>query len=392
MEKQEVTSLTAIDLSAAFDTVDHDTLLLVLKKCFGVNNSALTWFDSYLRPRQMHVVVPGASSQPCALPFSVPQGSAAGPVLYNVYASTLQSVVTGQNISGYADDHAIYSSFKPQTLSEHRTIEDQEDCLQSVKCWMSKNRLKMNDEKTEFIMIGHHSQLRKCETTKITVGTTAISASDCIKYLGVFVDQELSFKQHIINKSKTAALNLRNIRQLRKHLSDSSCKTLVQALVISHLDYSNAIFVDLPAVTLKPAQRIQNMAAKLVLNKRKFDSATEALYHLHWLPIYQRSKFKLLLLVFKSLHDQAPIYLKDLLVKQPIRRSTRSSSSSCDNLIVPFTKRVTFAARSFAVAGPKYWNSLPNHIKSSPDTEHFRRNLKTFLFNQHFQNFNLQCF
>ena len=249
---------------------------------------------------------------------------------------------------------------------------------------MSKNRLKMNEEKTEFILIGHSSQRKNCETTTIKVGSTSVTASERVKYLGVWIDQDLSFKHHIVNKSRIAALNLRNIRQLRKYLSESSCKTLVQALVMSHLDYSNAVFVDLPAVTLYPAQRIQNMAAKLILNKSKFDSSTEALHELHWLPIHQRCIFKLCLLVFKSLHDQAPSYLKDLLVKKPIRRFTRSSTSSPNDLLVPFTKRHTFAARSFAVAGPKYWNSLSPHIKSSCDIDNFRKNLKTFLFNQYF--------
>ena len=153
-------------------------------------------------------------------------------------------------------------------------------------------------------MIGHHSQLKKCDTSSTKVGNTSVNASSNVKYLGVWIDKELSFKRYNISKSKIAALNLCNIRKLRKYLT--SCKTLVQVLVMSHLDYSNAIFVDLPAVTLKPAQCIQNMAAKLVLNKRKYDSATEAFHQLHWLPIHQLSIFKLCLLVFKALHDQAP--------------------------------------------------------------------------------------
>ena len=383
MERQEVTSLIAIDLSAAFDTVDHDTLLCVLNKCFGFENDALQWFESYLRPRKMHVVIPGSTSKPSELTFSVPQGSVAGPILYTMYASTMASVVNDQNITGYADDHAIYSSFKPRTPSELQTIAKQEQCLESVKTWMSQNRLKMNDDKTEVILFGHRSQLKKCDTTHVKVGSTAVAVSDQIKYLGVYTDRELSFKHHIINKSKIAAVNLRNIRNIRKHLSDSSCKTLIQALVMSHLDYSNAVFIDLPAVTLRPAQRIQNFAAKVILNRGYRDSASDALQELHWLPIYQRCKFKVLLQVYKCLHNQAPDYLKDLLISQPSRRYTRSSAN-CDNLIVPLTKRATFAARSFSVAAPKYWNSLPRDVKLCATTELFRRKLKTFLFNEHF--------
>ena len=383
MERQEITSLITIDLSAAFDTVNHDTLLLVLNKCFGFKEAALSWFESYLRPRQMHVVIPGFESQPCDLPFSVPQGSVAGPVLYTMYASTMQSVVVNQNISGYADDHAIYNSFKPQPSIEKKVIAEQEKCLRSIRLWMSQNRLKMNDEKTEFMLIGHRAQLQKCKTKQIKVGPSSVSISDHIKYLGVLTDTELSFKQHIISKSKIAALNLRNIRCLRKYLTEASCKTLVQALVMSHLDYSNAIFTDLPSTTMEPAQRIQNFAAKVILNRQKYDSATDALYELHWLPIHQRCKFKTLLLVYKCLNDQAPEYLKNLLVKQPFIRTTRSSSVNSNKLIVPFVKCSTFAARSFAVTGPKYWNPLSNELKSCKDTDHFRKQLMTFLFSEY---------
>ena len=171
----------------------------------------------------------------------------------------------------------------------------------------------MNDEKTECMLVGHRLRLSKCKSTHIMVDGTKVKMSDGINYLGLWIDKEFTFKNHIINKSKVAALNLWNIRQPRKHLNNDSCKTLVQAYVMSHLDYGNAIFADLPVSTLKPAQRIQNIAAKVVLRRHKHESATEALRDLDWLPIRQRCMFKLLLQVYKSLHNQAPSYLRNLL-------------------------------------------------------------------------------
>ena len=98
MEHQEVTPLVAIDLSAAFDTVDHNLLLSVLSKKFGVVNNALKWFDSYLRPRRFQVQIDDTKSKEIELPFSVPQGSCAGAVLYSAYTSTLQEVI--QDLDG----------------------------------------------------------------------------------------------------------------------------------------------------------------------------------------------------------------------------------------------------------------------------------------------------
>jgi hypothetical protein len=388
MENQLVTSIISMEISAAFDTVDHNILLNVLRNCFGIKNQALKWVDNYLRPRSLHVKISDTSSTSRPLPFSVPQGSAAGPILYTAYASTLQYTIKDFNnsISGYADDHMIYDSFSsaiPQ--SESSCLDHQEQCLNSIRDWMSSNRLKMNDSKTEFILCGHKAQLKKCQRDLITVGSIPIQVSKSIKYLGILLDAELNFKSHIINKCKIASLNLRNIRAIRKHLSVESCKTLVQALVISHLDYGNAILTDLPESTLKPAQRIQNHAAKIILGRQKYDSTTSALHDLHWLPIRLRCRFKLLLLVFKCLHQQAPSYLCDLLVLQNTSsRPTRSSASSGTRLIVPRTARSTFASRSFSVAGPYYWNKLPTDLRICNNTDTFRKKLKTHLFNEYF--------
>ena len=121
MEHQEVTPLVTIDLSPTFDTVDHDMLLSVLSKKFGVVDNALKWFDAYLRPRRFQVLIGDTRSKEIDLPFLVPQGSCAGPVLYSAYASTLQEVINDQNESprinkpielhGFVDNHAYKKSF-----------------------------------------------------------------------------------------------------------------------------------------------------------------------------------------------------------------------------------------------------------------------------------------
>ena len=163
MEHQEVTPLVAIDQSAAFDTVDHDLLLSLLSKKFGVVHNALKWFDSYLRPRRFHVQIDDTKSKETELPFSLPQGSCAGPVLYSAYASTLQEVIQDPDgssstykpidLHGFADDHAYKKSFAAKSRTdETNTMGELVNCASRIKNWMDGNRLKMNDSKTEFIM------------------------------------------------------------------------------------------------------------------------------------------------------------------------------------------------------------------------------------------------
>jgi hypothetical protein len=153
--------------------------------------------------------------------------------------------------------------------------------------------------------------------------------------------------------------NVHRIKQIRKYLDSDSCKTLVSSLVMSHLDYANSIFYGLPNITVKKLQRVQNAAAKLILNKSYMDSSTECLKQLHWLPIWIRIEYKLILLVFKCLSGKAPAYLSDLLIPTPQGAYGLRSSTQSKLLIVPYTSKITFAARSFSVAGPKLWNALP---------------------------------
>ena len=151
MESKKITSLTCIDLSAAFDTVDHGILLNVLQNKFGISGNALSWFKSYLQPRFCKVNIHNANSEDKELHFSVPQGSCAGPVLYSVYASTLQEVVP-LDLHGYADDHGLKTNFMPVPEYEAKEIADTEQCLTDIKTWMDHNQLHMNNAKTEFIL------------------------------------------------------------------------------------------------------------------------------------------------------------------------------------------------------------------------------------------------
>lgn len=208
-----------------------------------------------------------------------------------------------------------------------------------------------------------------------------IEISDCIKYLGVLLDSKVSLKKQIQSKCKTAAFNLLWIKRVRHLLHEDACHTLVRGLVLSHLDYCNAIYAGLPNVELDKLQRVQNMAAKLVTGVNKYDSASKCLKDLHWLPIRERIKYKVLCLVFISIMGKGPSYLQKLLTLAPIRRTDLRSSNQCKRLLVPFTKLKTFAARSFSCIGPYWWNQLPNNIKEQPNIDLFRSKLTILSIN-----------
>ena len=147
-DKQCVTLVTAIDLSAAFDMVNHSLLLKILNQTYSIKGTAFRWFDTYLSDQSVCVQINNSVSQELDLPFSVPQGSCAGPILLNIYTSTLTSFLGSSNcdLLGYADDNTISACIDPNIHNnEQQVIGNTRDSLDKTKHWMCLNRLKMND-------------------------------------------------------------------------------------------------------------------------------------------------------------------------------------------------------------------------------------------------------
>ena len=382
MDCGDVTLLVLIDLSAAFDTVDHKILLQRLLTEFGISGTPLKWLQSYLDGRRQVITINDAQSPEYLLQHGVPQGSCLGPILFSLYASALTKVIQKhlKNTHGYADDNQLYLAFKPcGRQNESLAKSCIERCLTDVKVWMTVNKLKMNDSKTEFIIIGSKQNLAKVEMDSIDVGEIRIHAVDSIRNLGAFFDRNLNMITHIAKKSKIAFNHLYNIRKIRHYLTKSATESLIHAFITSHLDYANSLLVGLPKCHTDRLQRILNSAARLVFQLPKYSHVTGLLRELHWLPMRARIEFKILLLTFKAIHGLAPKYLTDALsVQKPSRYSLRSSNTI--NLVTPMAKRKTMGDRAFAVAGPRLWNKLPAHIKSCTMVEQFKAKLKAHLF------------
>ena len=259
MEKQLVTVVVILDLSAAFDTVDHDLLLDVLEEQYGIVGTARQWYTSYLKPRTFKVSIRGTTSQPRQLDYSVCQGSVQGAYLFIAYASMFDLVVqpSGLELNGFADDHSICNTFKPSKLDhkeELDTITTIESTMLDIKSWMDQVCLKLNESKTEFIYFGWPSQLGKCVATTMDVNGEIITRSNVTKYLGAHLDSTLNLKQHIKTKCKAAMFNLQRICATRKYLTRSASNKLMVSLVISHLDYANALLGGLQKYSIDQLQ------------------------------------------------------------------------------------------------------------------------------------------
>ena len=248
---------------------------------------------------------------------------------------------------------------------------------------MLSNRLLINDSKTECIIIGSKQKLSKININEITVGESTIEPVEVVQSLGMWFDSHMSMDIHIGKVCSKAFRSLYNIRQIRKFLSEDTTKILVHAFVTSHLDYCNSLFYGLPQSQYDRLQRVLNAAARVVCLIPKFDYITPILIGLHWLPVRYRVIFKILLLVYKALHTNAPPYISHLLIPKHIGSySLRLNEQNL--LIVPKTTRKTFGDRAFAKAGPFLWNERPADIREASTVETFKSRLKTFLFKNAF--------
>ena len=372
-DAKSATVVLLLDLSAAFDTVEHSVLLRILEKEIGLSGTVLKWFKSFLTSRTQRTRLGNAVSDDIIIMFGVPQGSVLGPVLFNLYIRSIYLTVKslGFSIYGYADDHQVLKTFKPK--DQHLCLtEDLSLCVYLIQQWMNKYFLQLNASKTQIILFGPPDILNKVPIGGIFIcqGIT-IRFVSTVKNLGTKMDSSLSMSNQVLSLKKTCFFTLRKIRKIRFLLSRDHLKTIVNSLVVSCLDYCNALYYGIGQKLQLQLQQIQNAASKLVMGKFKYNHMDDDLKNLHWLTVKKRVIFKIALLVHKSLNGLAPPYLQDL-----FRYASHGNTVRLD---VPYTSS-KYGSRAFSVIGPKIYNSLPSFIKEISDISTFKQKLKTHLF------------
>ena len=379
---QETTLLGLLDMSAAFDTVDLNILLRRLETSYCLSGTVLNWLSSFVTDRTQAVAFDGNTSLPVKLICGVPQGSVLGPLLFVLYAADVLKIALshGVQIHAYADDLQTYISCK--AVNQHAAVSQVLACVNDIADWMSSNRLKLNADKTEFIWLGTRQQLRKISRQALNVGGVSVTAVNKVRDLGVIVDDELTMAAHIKHVVRSSFYQLRQLRSVRRSLPFEARRALVTAFISSRLDYCNAILYGVAASNINQLQTVMNAAARLVTGIGKYEHITPVLRDvLHWLPVSQRITFKIAVLAFSCIRGTGPAYFNDVcipLADIPGRASLRAAEHG--DLFVPSTK-TKISSRSFRVAAPTVWNSLPQHLHvKTLSRQQFKNGLKTHLF------------
>ena len=234
----------------------------------------------------------------------------------------------------------------------------------------------LNESKTKIIIFGNkqfHDHINLVGT--FTQTGECITFNDEVKYLGVFLDNLLSFEKQI-NKVVSSCYNeLKNIASIRNFISQKHCEQLIHALITSKLDYCNSLYFGLPKDILNKLQCAQNAAMRLLVKKKKRQSVHEDFLTFHWLNIEQRIIFKVLLITYKCLNNMAPYTLSSCLQFRGLQEHKKLQ----ENLFFASTK---FGHRAFTFYSPRLWNCLPTHIIHAVSIDAFKGLLKTFLFSR----------
>ena len=199
LARGEPTALVLLDLSAAFDTIDHNILLGYLKSWFGLGGTALRWFASYLRNRCQAIKIGSTLSELSNLIYGVPQGSVLGPLLFSLYTTPLSKIIRLHphiKFHFYADDTQLYIHLSHKNASS--ALAKLNACLRDVQEWMSLSKLKLNPEKTEFIVFGSKAQRQKISSHfPVSILGSLLHPVDSVRNLGVWFDADFSFSEHI---------------------------------------------------------------------------------------------------------------------------------------------------------------------------------------------------
>ena len=373
-DENKATIVVFLDLSAAFDTIDPEKLLQILNEELGIGGVALEWFRSFLIGRTQRVKIGNEYSESIEVPCGTPQGSVLGPPLFNINVRSQPMVFQHCHFStsSFADDSNGRRSFALQfqfQILKHDVV----NCMKLIVEWSHDHFMKINPDKTELLLMYPPSLESEIIIRGILFDEQCIRFSEYVKNVGVFLDKNLSLDKQINTITSHCYKILKDIGSIRTSLMLIHLESLVHAVISSRLDYCNSLYINISKKNMNKLQKLQNAAARLVLGRRRRDSATEALHMLHWLKVEARILFKIILLVFKVLKGMCSDNL------QLKYKAFNGRDDDFLKLETP-TFKTKYGERTFEFNGSRLWNALPYDMRILEDVEVFKKRVKTLLF------------
>ena len=279
----------------------------------------------------------------------------------------------------FADDIQLQMSATPDNISV--LLHSMQSCMSDVKALATVNMLRLDDTKTELILVNaKRTMYLHSQPTSITIGNAQIPFKESVRNLGFTLDCHLTMNAHVSNIARTCYFELRRLTSIRRFLASTATATLGSAFALSRIDYCNSLLFGSTHDVTSYLQRIQIYAARIILRLPKSSSITTHLKSLHWLPVKVRSTYKIACLCYHCHSSTSPSYVANILQKKPsLTHNTRSCSCIIPLLNRPAHSKPTLSDRSFSLL-LLLSETIPNDVRCDPSLSSSKSRLKAYLF------------